>query len=684
MREKIIGILICMLMFSTVAGAFTSINLPQESSDSEIESTDRGNTHSVLGEYGTMTTCVPCKYAHRALKYLYENKTTWDLPFYYITYVYDKNNWSFQRVKVELDLQASPTVFWDGGWKQDVGGTGVETEMDRYNLSIRAGLNRNVKDINLSLDVEWLGAVNQVPSNGATGVPVEQIMRWNNSEMKIDVEVSCNETDSYNGHLHVQVTEVESAWYNDKFGDPETFEFKDYAYNNDVSFSGSGTWSQTIYWDGCDHHDKDSPPKYFNHVKQDNIMVIASIFDEDKNNYVDEVTGFLAGDGTDPKFFDVYFGKTNPPPKIYSNISSTKFDNISGPLEFDTTYYWKVDTWNAKGNVTYGDILNFKTRGNDPPNEPSNPSPENNETGLPINVNLTWTCIDPNFDPVTFDVYFGEGLGDPPQVAKNITNTTYDPTGNLNFQTRYTWKIVAWDLYGYQSVGDLWNFKTEANVPPNIPSNPDPSDGQTNVNVEANLSWTGGDPNDGEPIRYDVYFGVTNPPTKKSSNQTETTFDPGTMIVQKTYHWYIVSWDSQGETVTGPPWTFTTGLQVPPTAPVINGPTLGTIGEEYEYTFVSTDENNDRIRYYINWGDGKTEWTGLNKSGVTVSVNHTWYEDDIYIITSKAQDEFGGVGPEAEFEVRMPRNKVINNFILYNILERLLYRFPLMRQILGL
>jgi len=670
-------------MFSTVAGAFTSINLPQESSDNEIESTDRSNTHNVLGEYGTMTTCVPCKYAHRALKYLYENKTTWDLPFYYITYVYDKNNWSYQRVKAELGLGASPTVFWDGGWKKDVGGTGVETEMDRYNLSIRAGLNRNVKDINLSLDVEWLGAVNQVPSNGATGVPVEQIMRWNNSEMKIDVEVVCNETDSYNGHLHVQVTEVESEWYNDKFGDPETFEFKDYAYNNDVSFSGSGTWSQTLYWDGCKHHDKDNPPNYFNHVKQDNIMVIATIFDEDKNNYVDEVTGFLAGEGTDPKFFDVYFGKTNPPPKIYSNISSTKFSNQS-LLEFDTTYFWKVDTWNAKGNVTYGDILNFKTRENDPPNEPSNPSPENNETGLPINVNLTWTCIDPNFDPVTFDVYFGEGLGDPPRVADNITNTTYNPTGNLNFQTRYTWKIVAWDLYGYQSVGVLWNFKTEANVPPNTPSNPIPGNGQTNVNIETNISWTGGDPNPGDPVYYDVYFGVTNPPTKKSDNQTESTYNPiGDLLIYKEYFWYIVSWDEQGETAVGPLWSFTTGENVPPTKPIIDGPTLGTAGIEYEYTFVSTDDNNDNIRYHIIWGDEKTEVTDWHESGTAASANHTWTLPGTYTIKVTPEDSSYRNGEKAVLTVKMPRNKAINNFILYNILERLLYRFPLMRQILG-
>jgi hypothetical protein len=685
MREKIIGILICMMMFSTVAVALSQSNMQIESSDNKIESNDRSYTHTVLGEYGTMTTCVPCKYAHRALKYLYQNRTLWDLPFYYITYVYDKNNWSYQRMKVELDLQASPTLFWDGGWKKDIGSVSVESAMDKYNVSIRAAAARTVKDIDINLNVEWLGAVNEVPSNGATGVPVEQIMRWNNSEFKIDVEVICNETGGYNGHLHVQVTEVESEWYDDHFGDPETFEFKDYAYNDDVTFSGPGTWTKTIYWDGCEHHDKDSPPRYFNHIKQDNIMVFATIFNEDNNNYADEATAFLAGEGTDPKLYDIYFGKNQTPPVRLENFSQTKFNNQS-LLEFDTTYYWKIDTWDHKDNLIQGDVWNFKTRGNNPPNEPSAVYPPNNETDVSINANLSWTAIDPDFDTVTYDVYFGEGIGDPPLVKEDHNTTTYDPTGNFNFLTPYRWKIVARDQYGYESEGEVWNFKTEKNYPPNIPSNPDPADGQTGVNIESNISWTGGDPNDGDTVTYDVYFGVTNPPTLKSSNQTKPIYDPVDPLIEyKKYYWYIISWDAQGEQAIGPLWYFETGTQEPPTAPDINGPDMGSKNIEYEFTFVSIDPNNDKVRYFINWGDGNTEWTDFYDSGVVVNANHTWNNEKEFTITSKAQDEFDLVGPETEKKIRIPRSKFAVLFNpLYKILERLFYHFPIMQQLLGL
>ncbi|KYK24942.1 hypothetical protein AYK24_10520 [Thermoplasmatales archaeon SG8-52-4] len=679
MKRVIICIFILMLLVSTYAGALPFNSTLKKFSKNNTTLAETSYTHNVLGEYGTMTTCVPCKYAHRALKYLYQNKTVWDLPFYYITYVYDKNNWSYQRVKNELGLQASPTVFWDGGWKKDTGGTNVETEMTRYNASIRSAASRTVKDIDLSLNVEWLGAVNEVPSNGATGVPVEKIMRWNNSEFKIDVEVFCNEAGSYNGHLHVQVTEVESEWYNDKFGDPETFEFKDYAYNGDVSFSGGGTWSKTIFWDGCTHHNKDNPPRYYSHIKQDNIMVIAAIFNKNNNNYVDEVVGFLAGEGTDPKLYDVYFGKTNPPPKLFSNISATKYNNIT-LLEFDTTYYWKIDTWNANGVKTTGELWTFKTRGNSPPNEPNPIYPQNGSTGIPINTNLSWTGGDPDFDLVTYDLYFGEGLGNPPKVASKIDKTTYNPPGNLNFNKPYSWKIVAWDVYGYKTVGDLWTFKTQVNLPPNAPSNPNPANGANNVNVETDLVWTGGDPNPGDPVTYDVYFGVTNPPTKKSSNQTTTSYDPGTMITFKKYYWYIVSWDKQGETVTGPIWSFTTGLQEPPTAPEINGPINLIENTEYEFTFVSNDPNNDDIKYYISWGDGKNEWTDYYKSGEIVKVNHTWTKQGKYTINANGRDLFNLDGPQGELKVNVPRNKAIYNSLLLWLLER----FPLLNRLLLL
>ena len=114
--------------------------------------------------------------------------------------------------------------------------------------------------------------------------------------------------------------------------------------------------------------------------------------------------------------------------------------------------------------------------------------------------------------------------------------------------------------------------------------------------------------------------------------------------------------------------------------PDIDGPTSGTAGESYEYTFVSTDPNGDDVKYYIDWGDGDTEWTGFSASGTPVTVSHTWIEEDTYTITAKAQDEYGLESDWATLEVVMPVNQQVTNPLLQMILER----FPMLERILCL
>ncbi|UCF12235.1 MAG: PKD domain-containing protein [Thermoplasmatales archaeon] len=123
-----------------------------------------------------------------------------------------------------------------------------------------------------------------------------------------------------------------------------------------------------------------------------------------------------------------------------------------------------------------------------------------------------------------------------------------------------------------------------------------------------------------------------------------------------------------------------------PSAPDIDGPNSGKAGQEYDYDFTATDPNGDDVKYYIDWGDDSTEWTGFSTSGTPVTVSHTWAKKGTYIITAYAQDEYGLEGPEGTLEVSMPRSKSFNfNFPMLNwLLERFPNVFPLLRQILGL
>lgn len=100
-------------------------------------------------------------------------------------------------------------------------------------------------------------------------------------------------------------------------------------------------------------------------------------------------------------------------------------------------------------------------------------------------------------------------------------------------------------------------FVEDENTPPNQPTVLSLHSSSINVSITTTLSWTGGDP-DGDPVTYDVYFGITSPPPKVATGQSVTTYDPGTLGYETTYYWKIVAWDDDGDSTASSVFSFTT------------------------------------------------------------------------------------------------------------------------------
>ncbi|MGB3976044.1 MAG: hypothetical protein WBM02_09125 [bacterium] len=244
--------------------------------------------------------------------------------------------------------------------------------------------------------------------------------------------------------------------------------------------------------------------------------------------------------------------------RVFENITETEFtitDHVD--LVPDEYYAWKIvarDNWDAE---TEGPMWSFTTMHNNPPYEPVNPIPPDGATDVDLNAILTWECNDPDpGDTLTFDVYFGT-TNPPPLVAEDISDSAYSP-GYMAIDTEYFWMIVAQDNWGAETEGPVWSFRTRANHPPNEPENPNPFDGAVNVDINANLVWDCNDPDPGDTLTFDVYFGETTPPELLASNISESTFDPGAMNFETVYYWKITAHDNWGSTTDGPIWSFTT------------------------------------------------------------------------------------------------------------------------------
>ena len=127
--------------------------------------------------------------------------------------------------------------------------------------------------------------------------------------------------------------------------------------------------------------------------------------------------------------------------------------------------------------------------------------------------------------------------------------------------------------------------------PPPIPplplfkaSEPNPADGAMTVNVTADLSWTPGY----NAISHDVYFGISYPPPF-ISNQTSTTFDPGTMAYSTTYYWHIDEVDDSGVTA-GDVWSFST-IMPPPPGMSLSISAASSMSDNPQYFWIEGDYN---------------------------------------------------------------------------------------------
>lgn len=167
---------------------------------------------------------------------------------------------------------------------------------------------------------------------------------------------------------------------------------------------------------------------------------------------------WIGGDpDDDPVSYDVYFGINSTPSIVATGFTITTY--ALNTLSLDKQYYWRIKAWDDKGASTTGPVWTFTTTKNKPPYKPSNPKPADNSNITNINTNLSWTGGDPDGDAVTYDVFFGTN-SNPPNVATGQTSTTYNP-GTLKINTKYYWRIDAWDEHRLKNKGETWEFKIE-------------------------------------------------------------------------------------------------------------------------------------------------------------------------------------------------------------------------------
>ncbi len=120
-----------------------------------------------------------------------------------------------------------------------------------------------------------------------------------------------------------------------------------------------------------------------------------------------------------------------------------------------------------------------------------------------------------------------------------------------------------------------------------------------------------------------------------------------------------------------------------------SGTLNGNIKNEYTYTSISFDADDDDIYFLFDWGDDTNSgWKGPYSSGENISLNHKWNKKGDYNVRVKAIDDPNNDGNLSDgnesdwsntLKVSMPFNKNVNTNILIDYLKKIFSRFTFIK-----
>jgi YVTN family beta-propeller protein len=233
--------------------------------------------------------------------------------------------------------------------------------------------------------------------------------------------------------------------------------------------------------------------------------------------------------------YDVYFSVNIPPITLVFKTNTSGINYNPGPLDYNTTYWWRIDSVNSAGSTT-GNVWSFQTE-TAPTTPPSAPSGVYASAGNQ-QVTVSWNNVS---GATSYNIYWSTVSGVTKATGTKISGVTgpYVHTGRTN-GTTYYYVVTAVNSYGESSESSQVSA-----TPDTIPSAPS-GVSATAGNTQVTINWN----NVSGATSYNVYWSTTSGVTKATGTKISGVTSPYVHTGRTngtTYYYVVTAVNSYGE-----------------------------------------------------------------------------------------------------------------------------------------
>ncbi len=377
------------------------------------------------------------------------------------------------------------------------------------------------------------------PQSGSRNNPILLALKWKSAENATEYHLQISTDSPFQTLVYNDSTIVDTSRYISSLNYNTTYYWRVRAKNVNGSKGFSDVWSFNTIMDLPDVPVLASPVSAS--INQPLLTLL-------RWNSVSKATRYHLQISTDSPFKTVVYED--------STIADTSRQIIG--LKNNTRYYWRIQAVNAAGSSSYSSVWNFSTT-TDAPITPTLIAPNSASSHQPTTAILQWKPI------ANATAYSIQVATDSPFEVKIFDDSTLIDTvyqiKNLIYNTRYYWRVRAYNNGGSSPYSQVWNFTTMMQSP-EIPLLYSPASASINQPIKILLCWNS---SPGSTV-YQIQLAQDSPfktSVFEDSIHADTSVTISNLKNETKYFWRVRGKNNSGLSAYSTIWSFTTAMTLP-------------------------------------------------------------------------------------------------------------------------